>query len=92
MISYLQTSEVPLYKQLFKNVDQFVSLDLDSVLDEHVVRKHSIFVGEKTSLIGMRTRSPHVCNLALGKDSFYVQNIGFPVRKSFPYKEDFNKL
>ena len=64
--------------------------DTQDIVDNKVAKGDIIFIAEKSWLKDVRAYSPHACNLALGKDDFYVQNVGFPVRKSFPFKKEFN--
>ena len=87
-----QSTEIPLYKKLYENTNlvSYASAD-DFYIENEVAKGTSIYMSERTGLMLRRLISRHACNLALGKESFYAQNIGFPVRKSFPYKKEFNR-
>ena len=89
--SILQKSTIPLYKKLNQSVKWMPSGNLQDIVDNRVAKGEVIYLAEKSWLKDIRAYSPHACSLALGKDGFNVQNIGFPVRKSFPFKDDFNR-
>ena len=80
----MQTTDILLYKNLHKNIDK-----LDQIKDHNrvmtaVAQGKLIFI-EEESLVGqLRAMHPYACDIALGKEKFYSQNIAFPIRKSFP--------
>ena len=87
---FLQKTDVPVWKKLYNNVDELLVGDLQEIVNTRVAKGDIIFINEKSWLKDIRAYSPHACNLAMGKDSFSVQRIAFPVRKSFPFKKEFN--
>ena len=79
-----------MWKELYHNVDELMGDDTQEIVDNRVANGDIIFIAERSWLKDLRAYSPHACNLALGKDHFNVQNVGFPVGKSFPFKKEFN--
>ena len=83
----MQDSKDPVYRNLYENIDVYITFDDDLSLWKG---ESIITPAEITLLRDYRAAQPEPCKIAIGSDTFLKSNFGFPVGKSFPFKDKIN--